>query len=198
MNSCSISKKSCSHNKVSFDNEILKLADDSFKKVETLRKDAEFQTLVSELQNKSTTLNTEQHTDKLSLGELYIFVSFSMGEKALLNLAREAKLFGATLILRGFKERSYKKTAQALQKIIEKTGQGFLIDPELYKLFYIESVPSFILTEPFNLSSQERFSTPIHDRLRGHVSIRYALETFAKSGDFQEKANFIIKRGEER
>ena len=60
----------------------------------------------------------------LSEASLYIFVSFSLGEKALLNLAREAKQFDAILVLRGFKEGSYRKTAQALQEIITKTGQG--------------------------------------------------------------------------
>jgi type-F conjugative transfer system pilin assembly protein TrbC len=195
INSCQISKKSCSDKNVSFENEILKLADDSIKKVETIRNDTEFQTLVGELQNRLT-ISPLQSRDKLIPGELYIFVSFSMGERALLNLAKEAKEYGATLILRGFKERSYKKTALALQKIIEKTGQGFLIDPELYTLFNIISVPTYVLTKSLLPSAEIRTSTPTHDRLNGHVSIRYALETFAKSGNFQEDANLILKKSE--
>lgn len=187
--SCSISKKSCSHTNTEFETEILKLVKDSYKKVEALQQDQDFQTLVGELKNQTPPPLQSQRIP----GELYIFVSFSMGEKALLNLAHEAKIFGATLILRGFKGGNYKKTAQALQKVIEKTGQGFLIDPELYTLFNITSVPTFILTKPFDVSPQERIATPLHDRLQGHVSIRYALETFAKSGEFQAQAQLMLR-----
>ncbi|OJW46247.1 MAG: type-F conjugative transfer system pilin assembly protein TrbC [Alphaproteobacteria bacterium 41-28] len=127
-----------------------------------------------------------------SKGELYIFVSFSLGEKALLNLAMDAKRYGATLILRGFRERSYRKTINSLQKIIQKTGQGFIIDPELFTLFGITAVPTFILAKPFQLSASDRTQTPLHDRIQGHISAQYALETFAKGGDLKDEAKALL------
>jgi type-F conjugative transfer system pilin assembly protein TrbC len=164
---------------------------ESLQKVGSLQKDPAFQTILADLQNNgSKNEPTVSHQNK---GELYLFVSFSMGEKALLNLAHEAKQVGATLVLRGFKEDSYTKTAKALQNIITKTGQGVLIDPELYSLFQITAVPTFVLARPFSLQTQERTQTPIHDKLQGHVSVRYALETFAKEGDLKDEAQFLLK-----
>ncbi len=129
---------------------------------------------------------------------LYIFVSFSLGEKALFNLAKEAKLYNAVLVLRGFVEGSYAKTVKILQKIIQETGQGFLIDPELFTLFSIQAIPTFVLSKPFPFSVQERIQTPLHDRIQGHVSAQYALEIFAKGGELKESAQALLKKGQGR
>ena len=126
-------------------------------------------------------------------GRLYVFVSFSLGEKALLNLAHDAKQFGATLVLRGFKDGSYLKTAQALQQIIQATGQGFMIDPELFSLFVVTTVPTYVLSRPFQLNAPGVTQTPLHDRLQGHVSVSYALSVFAKEGSLKEEANALLE-----
>ncbi len=125
---------------------------------------------------------------------LYIFVSFSMGEKALLNLAQEVKPYGATLVLRGFIEGSYAKTVQALAKVIQETGLGFIIDPELFSLFGITAVPTYILARPFQFLARTRNQTPLHDRLMGHVSVSYALESFAQSGDLEKEAQALLDK----
>lgn len=129
-------------------------------------------------------------------GNFYIFVSLSLGEKALLNLAIDVKRYGATLVLRGFKAGSYVKTVHALQKIIEKTGQGFIIDPELFTLFAIQAIPTFVLSKPFHLNASERIQTPLHDQIQGHVSPQYALETFTKKGDLKDEAKSLLLAGE--
>ncbi len=175
--------------------EILDLQKDSLKKVESLLENKEFRAVVADLQEKIPTLQNSPPIRGQVQGELLIFVSFSMGEKALLNIAQEAQLYGATLMLRGFHKDSYKKTIHALQKIISKTGQGFSIDPELYTLFAIDAVPTFILTKPYELNAAERTQTPLHDKLRGHVSLHYALERFAKEGDLKETAQGLLDRG---
>lgn len=173
------------------------LQKDSMQKVEALQQDKKFQEIVAELQGKEPeNARKIQDLSAENKAELLIFFSFSMGEKALLNLAHHAKRFGATLVLRGFKEGSYKKTAQALHKIILKTGQGILIDPELYTLFGITTVPTFVLTKPFQLNTGERTQTPVHDKLQGHVSTRYALEVITKEGNLKEEAHLILNRGE--
>lgn len=130
--------------------------------------------------------------------QLYVFVSFSMGEPALIHYAEEAKRYDAILVLRGFSEGSYKKTAQKLSPIIEKTGQGFVIDPELFTLFDVQTVPTVILARSTALEdAQSAFanaSAPKHDRLQGHVSLFYTLDKFAKSGDFQEEAKVFLRK----
>lgn len=173
------------------------LTEDALGKVETIKNDKDFQSFLTEtLQQKEAVLKDSEFQNFVNQvplqtipqnksGDLYIFLSFSMGEKALLNLAIDAKRYGATLVLRGFIDGSYAKTAKALQKIIIKTGQGFIIDPELFTLFAVNAVPTFILAKPFQVSITDRTQTPIHDRLQGHVSIRYALEVLAKEGSGQ-------------
>jgi len=183
--------------------EILELKEESLKKVDALQQTEDFQDLVADLQNKlpeffenkkNPSKQNSDLPDQKPEGSLYVFVSFSMGETALLNLAHEAKHYGATLVLRGFKK-GYKKTVQALQKIINKTGQGFIIDPDLFDLFAITAAPTFILTKPFPLNAIERTQTPLHDRLQGHVSLHYALETFLKEGDLKETAQALLDEG---
>jgi type-F conjugative transfer system pilin assembly protein TrbC len=168
----------------------------SFEQRETALKSKVFQEAVGDFQKSSSQASQiRRASDGLyTPGYFYIFVSLSMGEKALLNLAQEAKAYGATLVLRGFIKGSYAKTVQALQNIILKTGEGFIIDPELFSLFSITAVPTYILAKPFDLFAQTRTRTPLHDRLRGHVSIRYALESFAQSGDLTEEAQALLNK----
>lgn len=169
------------------------LQKESLQKVEELQKDPAFQNILDEFQhNASKGAIAFRNPSEEPKGELYIFISFSMGEKALLNIAHEAKEFGGTLVLRGFHKGSYVKTAQSLQNIITKTGQGVIIDPELYSLFAITAVPTYVLVKPFNMIAVERTQTPLHDKLQGHVSVHYALETFAKDGDLKDEARGLL------
>ncbi len=181
--------------------------------IESMQQDKEFRTfLTTSLQQRDNILDSKEFQDvvrtfkasplpaqnpigvtKDTSAELTLFVSFSLGEKALLNLAHEAKLYGAALVLRGFKDGSYAKTVKALQKIIQKTGQGFIIDPELFSLFSVTAVPTYVLSRPFQHAS-ERTQTPLHDRLQGHVSLQYALEIFAKEGDLKEEAHSLLEK----
>lgn len=227
---------------LSQDSAIQKLQEDSQNKIDTLLKDKKFQDIVSTLEAKASCSATNlsfgtsskdansfskncqmenglekvpnlASEDSFKPKNFYIFVSFSLGEKALLNLAMDAKKWGATLFLRGFKAGSHVKTVQALQKIIEKTGQGVIIDPELFTLFAIQAVPTFVLSKPFHLSASGRMQTmppdrvggrlsgvrpggPLHDQIQGHVSAQYVLETFSKEGDLKDEAESLLLAGE--
>lgn len=191
------------------------LTGDSLKIIEMMKSDKDFQSFLAtssqqrdvvlrdpEIQNFVATLQDQKLTQDPQpkhksvppnpAAELYLFVSFSLGEKALLNLAQEAKAYGATLILKGFIEGSYAKTVKALQAIIIKTGQGFSVDPELFTLFNVKAVPTYVLSKLFQLNALERNQTPMHDRIQGHISPQYALEKFAKEGNLQEEASSLL------
>lgn len=173
-------------------------------KVEGLLKDPAFQSFITTAQGKASCASGPQKLSTMTSGQepsintpsdLYVFVSFSLGKTALLNLALDAKRYGATLVLRGFKDGSYLKTVQALQKIIWKSGQGVIVDPELFTLFNVTAVPTIVLAKPFQLAALERTQTPLHDRLMGHVSLHYALEKFAELGDLQQEAQSVLQKG---
>jgi len=205
-NSCAVS--SGQEEKILKD--VQSLRDASLQKIEDVLADKEFQTSLTEMKIKEPATDTQFASEKmqeyhifpdfspLTAPSFYVFVSFSLEEIALLNLAEDAKRYGATLVLRGFKEGSYIKTARALQKIIQKVEQGFIIDPELFTLFAVTTVPTLVLSHPIPLLSQERIQTPIHDRLQGHVSLRYALEVFAKNGDLERAAQDLLQKGRSR
>jgi type-F conjugative transfer system pilin assembly protein TrbC len=182
--------------KIKKDKEFQSFLTSSSQQSEAVLEDKAFAEIVADLQNhKSLEISQERTTDHYNntSANLYVFVSFSLGEKALLNLAHEVKQFGATLVLRGFKDGSYLKTAQALQKIIQETGQGFMIDPELFSLFAITAVPTYVLSRPFQLNAPEVTQTLLHDRLQGHVSVSYVLGVFAKEGSLKEEANSLLE-----
>ena len=68
------------------------------------------------------------------------------------------------------------------------------VDPELFTFFSVSSVPTYILAKPFQLNSSERTQAPLHDRIQGHTSVHYVLETFAKEGDLQNEAKALLTK----
>jgi len=119
---------------------------------------------------------------------IYVFVSLSMPKPALIALNREAAQLGAALVLRGLKENSYQKTALYLQEIIAKTGQGFLIHPELFKRYEILHVPSVVLTT--NPLGREA----VFDMVSGHIPIKTALAKMAEKGELKDEAKAWLQR----
>ena len=177
------------------------LADPSFqdfmeeakKKGEFLQQTEGFQRFVERVEEKlpQSLLGEIQDGE----GDLFVFVSFSMGEKALLGVCREAKRYGATVVLRGFLGGSFKRTTLALAKIMEETGEGMIVDPHLFQLFRVQSVPTFVLSEAISIVFSERRMTPVFDQMVGMMSLRYALERFATEGDLSTTAKAVLRKG---
>jgi type-F conjugative transfer system pilin assembly protein TrbC len=159
-----------------------------------------FNAVVAASQNYFSSINSQEETDivkALSLRPvnsqsstaIYVFVSLSMPKPALIALNKEAAQLGAALVLRGLKDNSYQKTAFYLQDMIEKTGQGFLIHPELFKRYEIHQVPSVVLATD-TLSAE-----PIFDVVSGHIPIKTALLEIAEKGELKNEAKDWLQRG---
>ena len=111
--------------------------------------------------------------------QIYIFVSSSMKKPNLIRLGKQAAAQGASLVMRGFIENSYLKTAVFLKEVVEKTGQGVAIDPSLFKAYRVTEVPTFIVADG------DRY-----DKLSGNVSLDYAISEIKSKGEvFNETAN---------
>jgi type-F conjugative transfer system pilin assembly protein TrbC len=108
---------------------------------------------------------------------LYIFVSLSMPKTLLEQYEQIAKQIGAKLVIRGFKNNSFKETIEYTKEVVCQ------VDPVAFKKFGITSVPSFVL------SDNDKF-----DKLVGNVSIKYALEQFEAKGDLKQKAKEYLMR----
>lgn len=77
-------------------------------------------------------------------GDLLVFVSFSMPEQELNSLARQAKEYGGTLILRGFKDNRLSETKAAALKL-NASGASWKIHPQLFKTFSVNQVPAIVV-----------------------------------------------------
>ncbi len=119
--------------------------------------------------NESDTQNLKEH---VSDAKFYVFVSFAMGEQSINQIVKSAKRHGATIVLRGLYKNSMRETIAKLAD-----AAGIIIDPTLFEKYTVTSVPTFILC------NEDKF-----DVLRGNVSIKFALEQFASSGDLKEYA----------
>jgi conjugal transfer pilus assembly protein TrbC len=139
----------------------------------------------------------ESHTDFL------IFASFSIGEKGLRNLIKQAALYRGAVILRGFKNGDLKETAKFLLQFAGKGGsqlegdsgddlgggrEGIAIDPTLFEEYSITKVPTYVLTMPCEEVGLGRGCKAQYDKLTGNVSPRYALEKFSERGELSKEA----------
>ena len=108
---------------------------------------------------------------------LRIFVSLSMPKSLLEQYDSMARKIGAKLVMRGFKNNSFKETIKYTQKI------AIEVDPVAFKKFDVTAVPSFVL------SNGDKF-----DKLVGNVSINYALTKFKDEGGLKGKAAEYLAR----
>lgn len=105
--------------------------------------------------------------------EILIFASFSLPDNIWLELSKEAKEFGARIVVRGLPDNSFKKFSSRLHAL-QKRGMSASvdIDPELFQKYGITKVPSFVVKD-----------TKGFDKVSGSISLEYFLEKSARDGD---------------
>lgn len=121
---------------------------------------------------------------------LLVFVSFSMPEHVLRALSDQARVVGATLILRGMVNGRLSATQEAALKV-NGAGAGWEINPELFTTFDVQTVPAFVLTgnkrvldegcapdDEGMCSNANTFS-----KVSGNISIDIALDTIRRRTD---------------
>ena len=116
------------------------------------------------------------NAQKSDLPQLLVFVSFSMPENALKELSNEVEKVGGALVVRGLIDNSFKRTAQFLTT----AKASVMIDPTLFERFQITTVPTFVYAKKI---SHDEATTPVHDRLMGHVTLYHALTQFRDKGE---------------
>ena len=142
--------------------------------------------------NESLGISHDKVHGNKSYTDFLIFASFSLGEKNLENLIKLASNYNGAVILRGFKNGSFKETAAFLSKF-STDKEGVLIDPNLFTEYEVTKVPTFVLTKPCNEGLQTSCKT-VFDKLTGMVSPRYALEKFSSSGELAREAKERLGR----
>ncbi len=133
---------------------------------------------------------------------LMIFVTLAMPEASLKRLATQAARSGATMVIRGLKNDSMKKTLAAVQRIIGKKPVAWQIDPPAFTRFGVHRAPTFVLMTPDSralptIASCSGACSPAASfvSVAGDVSLDYALEFIARTRPaFAREAQRYLKR----
>jgi len=137
---------------------------------------------VDQILSSYSKMNNSGQCEENKKEGLFVFISFSMDKNQLLEFDKIAKKIGAKLVLRGFKNNSFKETVNFIQGLSDE-GVVIDIDPVSFKKFEINSVPSFVL------AGAEKF-----DKVAGNVSIIHALNIFKNEGELKDKASLLLGR----
>lgn len=110
--------------------------------------------------------------------DFIIFVSFSMPKDKLEQLAQQARETGAVMVVRGFKNGSQMQTKQAALEV-NKAGVPWEINPNLFKAFKVESVPTFVVASAEAESVLDDGCSPdaTFTSITGDISAMLALDT---------------------
>mgnify|MGYP003385797658 CR=1 FL=1 len=118
---------------------------------------------------------------------LHIFVTLAMPEASLRLLVDQAQRSGATLLLRGLKDRSMKQTLANVQALIGTSKVAWQIDPEAYTRYGIRHAPTFVLTRATvdretspGTCAGHCVATTAYFSVAGDVSLDYALDTIVR------------------
>lgn len=136
---------------------------------------------------------------------LLIFVSTSMPMKALVMLGEQAKVVGATLVIRGLvaplgTKLAMQKTMEALQPVAA-TGAKIQIDPEAFGRYNVKSVPTFVIASTSDKTCAVDQCDGNSSSVSGDVTLEYALDHLAnRGGVVSQQANqylMLLERAKE-
>ncbi len=108
-----------------------------------------------------------------------LFVSFSMPEPLLLNLADEAAAMHIPVVIKGLKNNDFKQTVATFSRLSQQAQKqqlnfkGVSIDPHWFNQFHITAVPALVVS-----TDAQTF-----DVVYGNASIKKGLELIAQRGE---------------
>ena len=123
---------------------------------------------------------------------LQIFVSSSMPKQLLKNYALEAKRYGGVLVLVGLPGGSIHKLTDLIMEISSEDSAAMQIDDEAFTAFEVTSVPAIVLASSASIFEGKTASKK-HDKVTGSITVKAALELFAKNGEMASDARGLLK-----
>jgi len=160
---------------------------------------------LNKLAKRFSTISLANPKDVGLAATLLVFVSLDMPKPSLTAIVAQAEAVGATLVLRGLKDRSIKKTAMAVTPLIGKRNVSWVIDPQPFTRFDIRAVPAYVLVRE-NTDARKSCSAkdaadsicaapPVFVKVAGDVSIAYMLDVVrAESPNFRSDAESLLKK----
>ena len=121
-----------------------------------------------------------------STAEVLVFMSLSVPEPSWRQWSREAARVGAPMVLRGVAEGGLTATVNRIAARHAEDGAGAGIDPRLFRLFRIGSVPAVAVVTggvpPCTSAGCSTDAAPPHDLVTGNIGLDGALEAIAREG----------------
>ena len=118
--------------------------------------------------------------------EVLVFMSLSVPEPSWRQWSREAARAGAPMLLRGVAEGGLTATVNRIAARHAEDGAGAGIDPRLFRLFRIGSVPAVAVVPggvpPCTSAGCSTDAAPPHDLVTGNIGLAGALEAIATEG----------------
>ena len=121
-----------------------------------------------------------------AIDEVIVFMSLSVPETSWRQWSRQAARIGTSMVLRGVSGGGLTSTVSRIAARRPQDGAGAGIDPRLFRLFRIGSVPA-VAVVPGGVSacvspgcSQD--PPPPHDLVTGNIGLDGALEAIAREG----------------
>lgn len=106
----------------------------------------------------------------------YVFVGTTMNDGQLINLARQARNHGFTVVLNGFggnDAETQKRILGVNAACCDKTGPEWIVYPQAFRAFKVTAVPAFVISKGLS-GSPDTFS-----KVTGAMTIPEALGIFA-------------------
>lgn len=129
-------------------------------------------------------------------GRILVFISSSMNKNNIKELLDLSSKFNARIVMRGFIEGSFKKTASYLGSFYDKDlgasekTPGILVDPVSFREFNIESVPSFVLLPEDGIMGDKSE----YLKLSGNITLSKASAILTEaSNDILDKSKSLSK-----
>lgn len=126
---------------------------------------------------------------------LYYFWSFSIPEESLKDVFADGEKIGLVVVLRGLPEGSAKESLLRLKRLLGERKVEVMIDPLLFHLYDIQSVPAVVYAENVNSSCEHCEPAPTHWTVSGNVSLSAALEHLTRSAPGVERRLEQLREG---
>ena len=155
-------------------------------------------------------LPAERHAGALAAGrpataEILVFTSLSVPAASWRQWAHEAAGIGVPLVLRGVGEGGLRATVREVGARLGGAEAGIAIDPRLFRLFGVDSVPATVVVPggvpPCESRGCMDDPAPPHDRIGGNIGLAAALEAIAAEGavgDDVARVHLRRLRGDDR
>lgn len=139
----------------------------------------------------------EQKAAARKTDELMVFASFSMPIESLKRLVAQTSRVGGVVVLRGFKNNSYKETVVAINQLGESSG-SVVVNPNAFTKYKVKAVPAVVLAKSNFIDQVDKDGCALPDHyasVGGDVSLEYALEELSKRApDFDRVAGGYLRQ----